>query len=420
MRILQISPVAPPQRSGMANAAGEIYKATKVAGADVELVTAFGDSTIKNLRNFRVPGAGFLAFTPAILKLLLADPAKNSPISSKTDKTVILDREKLSQAENAKNGNFDIVHLHYPCYGNAMMVSLARLLGNKKPLVVSYHMDTVGRGLRRPVFSLHAKLFAPHFLRHASVIVVASRDYAEHSLLAKYPELMAKVVEIPFGVDSTRFHPPSPYPLPERARINIVPPLDGGRIQERAENILFTAALDEQHYFKGLHILLEAMVKVPEAKLTVVGDGNLKESYIRRAQELKISDRVNFAGRVSDEDLSRYFQEADVFCSASVDRSEAYGIVLMEAAASGLPAVASDIPGVRSVVADGETGLLIPPNDAGALAEALRDLLSDLELLKKMGEAARKFALTRTWADAGKKYLEIYKKLVRPPASADA
>jgi len=368
MKVLQISPVAPPQRSGMANAAGEIYKATKNADVDVELVTAFGDSTISGLKHYRVPGAGFLAFTPKLVSLCK---------------------------------NYDIIHLHYPCYGNAMMVALARMLGNKKPLIVSYHMDTVGRGLRRPVFSFHTKFLAPRFLRQASAIVVASRDYAEHSLLAKYPELMAKVVEIPFGVDSTRFHPAAiRTPRPQRGE---------GRVRG---SVLFTAALDEQHYFKGLHILLEAMAKVPEAKLTVVGDGNLKKSYIRLAQELKINDRVNFVGRVSDEELPKYFQDADVFCSASVDRSEAYGIVLMEAAASGLPAVASDIPGVRSVVADGETGLLIPPNDAAALSEALRDMLSDPALLAKMGQSAREFALTRTWPAAGKKYLEIYRSLL--------
>jgi glycosyltransferase involved in cell wall biosynthesis len=391
MKILQISPVAPPQRSGMANAAGEIYKATKNAGVDVDLVAAFGDSTVPGLKHWHVPGAGFLAFTPAIIKLLSDNSEKNTG-------TVILDREKLSQAENSKKSNFDIVHLHYPCYGNALMVSLARVFGAKKPLVVSYHMDTVGRGLRRPVFWLHRKFFAPRFLRQASVIAVASRDYAEHSLLAKYPELMSKVVEINFGVDTARFSPKTPF-------------LPGGIKGVDKKNILFVAALDEQHYFKGLHVLLEAMVKVPDAKLTVVGDGNLKENYIRKAKELNISDRVVFAGRVSDEELPKYYQDADVFCSASIDRSEAYGIVLMEAAASGLPALATNIAGVRSVVEDGETGLLVPPNDPAALAEALRDMLSDAALLAKMGQSARAFALTRTWAAAGKKYLEIYTSL---------
>ncbi len=375
MKVLQISPVAPPQRSGMANAAGEIYKATKNAGVDVDLVAAFGDSTIPGLKHWHVPGAGFLAFTPKIVSL-------------------------------AKQ--YDIIHLHYPCYGNALMVSLARMLGNNKPLVVSYHMDTVGRGLRRPVFWLHRKFFAPRFLRKADAIVVASYDYAEHSLLAKYPELMSKVVEIPFGVDTTRFHPTA-IGFPREGR---PAPRSRSEVGERG-SVLFVAALDEQHYFKGLHVLLEAMVKVPGAKLTIVGDGNLKNKYIKKAEELKISDRVNFAGRVSDEELPKYYQDADLFCSASIDRSEAYGIVLMEAAASGLPAVATNIAGVRSVVEDGETGLLVPPNDPAALAEALRDMLSDAALLAKMGQSAREFALTRTWKSAGDKYMEIYKALLR-------
>jgi glycosyltransferase involved in cell wall biosynthesis len=376
MKVLQISPVAPPQRSGMANAAGEIYKATKEAvelsstdGAEVELVAPFGGSTILGLKHKYVPGAGFLAFTPALVALCK---------------------------------KYDLIHLHYPCYGNAMMVSLARMFGNKKPLIVSYHMDTVGRGLRRPVFWLHAKFLAPPFLRQADVIAVASRDYAEHSLLAKYPELMAKVVEIPFGVDTDRFSPSSLSPRAAEAKRG------EGRVRG---SVLFVAALDEQHYFKGLHVLLEAMAKVPDAKLTVVGDGNLKNKYLKKAKELAISDRVVFAGRVSDEELPKYYQDADLFCSASLDRSEAYGIVLMEAAASGLPAVATNIPGVRTVVEDGETGFLVPPDDAGALAEALRDLLNDPELLAKMGAAARAFALTRTWPAVGKKYLEIYKSL---------
>ena len=371
MKILQISPVAPPQRSGMANAAGEIYKATKEAGAEVELVAPFGGSTIPGLKHKHVPGAGFLAFTPVLVSLCK---------------------------------KYDLIHLHYPCYGNAMMVSLARMFGNKKPLIVSYHMDTVGRGLRCPVFWLHAKFLAPHFLRQADVIAVASRDYAEHSLLAKYPELMAKVVEIPLGVDTDRFSPSSSSPRAAEAKRG------EGRVRG---SVLFVAALDEQHYFKGLHVLLEAMVKVPDAKLTVVGDGNLKNKYIKKAKELAISDRVVFAGRVSDEDLPKYYQDADLFCSASLDRSEAYGIVLMEAAASGLPAVATNIPGVRTVVEDGETGFLVPPNDPAALAEALRDLLNDPELLKKMGAAARKFALTRTCKSAGYKYLDIYRALLK-------
>ena len=394
MKILQISPVAPPHHSGMANAAGELCKAIARASVEVIFVSPFGKSfvaginsnEILKIKHFKFPGLGFLSFTPAILRL-------------------------------AKS--VDAIHLHYPCYGNAMMVAFARTLGCKKPLIISYHMDTVGRGLRRPVFAFHAKFLAPRFLRRASAIVVASRDYAANSLLGKYSDLMAKVVEIPFGIDAERFSPRTPLTLPS-------PMLGGGtnentlaRARERVAarpgegcNILFVGGLDEQHYFKGLHVLLEALVKIPNATLTVVGCGNLVKEYARRAYELKIDERVRFAGRASGVDLPDYYRAADVFCLPSLDRSEAYGIVLMEAAASGIPAVATDIPGVRSVVKNNETGLLVKPGDPLALAEALNSILNNSQLKTRLGTAACALALTRTWKSAGEKYLEVYRKAI--------
>lgn len=384
MKILQISPVAPPQRSGMANAAGEIYKATVAAGAAADLVSPFGESTVKGLRHWHVPGAGFLAFTSGLSGLC---------------------------------AKYDLVHLHYPCYGNAMMVARA-LRSSAKPLVVSYHMDTFGRGLRRPVFWLHRKLLAPRLLRRAAKIVVASRDYAEHSLLAEYPELMAKVVEIPFGVDCERFkptsnpHPAAPLPFSGEEKIPRPRTGEGGRRPGEGRGVLFVAGLDKQHYFKGLSVLLKTLVSVPVARLTVVGGGELLEHYRHEAVTLGLHDRVEFAGRVSDEALPEYFRAADVYCGPSVDGSEAYGISIVEALASGIPAVTTDIPGVRSVVKNGETGILVKPNDVNALVGVLNDILDNDGLRKKMGENARAFALTRTWKSAGEKYLEIYKEVL--------
>jgi len=361
MKVLQISPVAPPDHSGMANTAAEIYRATVKAGVDADLVSASGNSTIKGLKHFHFPGLGLLGITSGLILLC---------------------------------GKYDVIHLHYPCYGNAMMVALSRALGNKKSLVVSYHMDTLGRGLRQPVFAFHSKFLAPGFLRQADKIAVASRDYAEHSLLGKHPELMVKVVEIPFGIDSERFHPDAAKKTP-------------------GKKILFVGGLDEQHYFKGLHVLLEALVKIPDARLTVVGSGNLVKFFARRAFELKIDERVIFAGKVSDGELPEYYRAADVFCLPSLDRSEAFGMVIMEASASGIPVVASDIPGVRTAVKNNETGLLVTPGDADALAAALNSILNDAELATRLGEAGRKFALSRTWEKAGQAYAVLYKEVCK-------
>jgi glycosyltransferase involved in cell wall biosynthesis len=385
----------------MANAAGEIFKAVREAGVSADLVSPFGDSSIPNVKHHRLSGLGYLAFTPKIVSL-------------------------------AKN--YDLIHLHYPCYGNAFMVSLARTLGAKAPLVVSYHMDTVGRGLRRPVFAFHSKFLAPGFLKSAAKIAVASRDYAASSLLGKIPGLMSKVVEIPFGVDSKRFSPLIPLsnagegvspssPLPNlgecasssRPSERFSPTtyfLPYGRKDVNGKNILFVGGLDEQHYFKGLHVLLDALAKIPDARLTVVGSGGLVKFYARRAFELAIGERVIFAGRVSDEELPEYYRSADVFCLPSLDRSEAFGIVLMEAAASGVPSVATDIPGVRSVVKNNETGLLVPPGDAVALAGALNSILNDSQLAAKLGAAARACALNRTWKGAGQAYADLYREIL--------
>jgi glycosyltransferase involved in cell wall biosynthesis len=407
MRVLQISPVAPPYRAGMANTAGEIFKATREAGISADLVAAFGESSIKNLKHFHFPGFGLMAFTPRLVSLC---------------------------------AEYDLIHLHYPCYGNAMMVALAQTLGNKKPLVVSYHMDTMGRGLRKPIFALHAKFFAPAFLRRTSAIVSASRDYAEHSLLAKHPDLMKKVIEIPFGIDTKRFcpviPPPSPAPISptvlsqtkntpsnniicgqEHQRLNRC----GARMGEGApkgrerapKNIIFVGGLDEQHYFKGLHVLLAAIVKTPGARLTVVGSGNLVKFYARRAFDLGIDERVVFAGKVPDEELPGYYQNADVFCLPSLDRSEAFGMVVLEASASGLPAVVSDIPGVRTSIIKNETGLLVPPGDPDALASALNSIFGNEQLATRLGVAGREFAQGRSWKKCGEAYAELYLEVIK-------
>ena len=379
MKILQISPVAPPQRSGMSNAAGQIAAATAFAGADVTLSSAIGGGqivgvTIPHIKSYRVPGAGFLAFTPKLVGL-------------------------MRQA--------DIVHLHYPCFGNAALVNWARKWKVKKPLVVSYHMDVAGRGLRWPIFAWHQKFCAPAFLRQAEKIVVASADYAKHSLLAKYPELAAKVVEIPFGIDTQRFTPHRPAGI-------IGAPLILARhgIRDDEPVVLFVGGLDEQHYFKGLHVLMEAIKSVPTAILMVVGSGSLLNAYVRRANELGIGERVVFAGKISDAELPDYYRAAQVLALPSIDRSEAYGLVLTEAAATGLPAIASSLPGVRTVVLDGETGLLVRPGDVTALTQAIKKILSNGELRAKFGQAARVLAESLSWQLCGERYVKLYREIL--------
>lgn len=274
---------------------------------------------------------------------------------------------------------FDAVELHYPFFGGAEWVALwKKIYGRRARLAVLYHMDTVGRGLTGFIFRLYRRLLLRSILGAADVILVTSRDYLASSQIAF---LMgdSRVVEMPLSVDTERYRP-------------------GGK---KINAALFVGALDAAHYFKGIPVLLEAFAKIaadlPESDLEIVGDGGLRPSYEAQASELGLTGRVHFLGRVTDDRLADLTREASVHVLPSVDRSEAFGLVTLAAAASGIPSIVSDLPGVRTLVDPGVTGLIVPPNDIAALASALRTLLSDPPRAQAMGTAARTRA-TRLYA----------------------
>ncbi|HLU40167.1 MAG TPA: glycosyltransferase, partial [Planctomycetota bacterium] len=108
-----------------------------------------------------------------------------------------------------------------------------------------------------------------------------------------------------------------------------------------------------------------------------------------QAVALGLGERARFLGGLADADLPDAYRAADVVVLPSVGRGEAFGLVALEAAACARPVVASDLPGVRTVVREGATGKLVPPGDVGALAEALADLLADAARAQALGTAAR-------------------------------
>lgn len=279
---------------------------------------------------------------------------------------------------------FDAILLEYPFFGTAepLLVSSPWNRGRMKVgdrVVVYYHMDVVGQGLMRPLFALHHRFLFPRMMQSARRVLVSSLDYARTSFLSSLPcyeawECDGRIAEVSLGVDTTRFTPGTSL---------------GGR------NILFVGALDRQHYFKGLPVLLQALADVPNAMLTVVGDGNRRQEYERQARELGVAERVKFCGRVADDELPSVYRAADLFVLPSTDRSEAFGIVLLEAQACGVPVVASDLPGVRTAFVDGQTGLRVPPGDVASLARAITSLLDDPERRWSMGVAAREHVTAR-------------------------
>jgi rhamnosyl/mannosyltransferase len=140
-------------------------------------------------------------------------------------------------------------------------------------------------------------------------------------------------------------------------------------------------------YYKGAEYAVRAMTKI-DANLLIIGDGPLKQNLERQARELGVADRVFFLGKV-DGSISPWYQASDVFILPSIARSEAFGIVQLEAMACGKPVVNTDLAsGVPYVSLDGETGITVPPSNPEALADAVNRLLDNPSLRAAYGQAA--------------------------------
>lgn len=284
-------------------------------------------------------------------------------------------------------GRHDVTVLHYPFFGGAEpLAAWRRLVRRGGKLVLTYHMDVAGTGILKPLIAAHSRLVMPSIVRLADRVLVTSLDYARSSLVGPlFAEEPGRFRELPPSVDVRRFSPG-----PKSATL-----LARYRIASASRVIVFVGGLDRPHYFKGVpHLLAALATRALEGVVAViVGDGDLRLSFEARARELGIADRVIFAGAVSEDELADHYRLGDVFAFPSVDRSEAFGIAALEALSCGVPAVASDLPGVRTVVRDGDTGLLAPPGSASALAHRLREMLGDETARRAMGEAGRRMAL---------------------------
>ena len=294
----------------------------------------------------------------------------------------------------------DVVHLHYPFYGVAEDLAAFRRLGKIKKLVITLHMDATASGWKGIIFNLHRWLFQPFILMAADALTVSSKDYVASS---SYRGLVSRVQELPFGVDAKRFFPKEP----SAARVVLADVSASSRV------VLFVGGMDTAHAFKGVPILIEALAQLPEDVVGVfVGDGDLRASFEELARAKGLSSRVRFVGRATAEDLPKYYREADVFAFPSTSAAEAFGLVALEAQASGVPVVASDLPGVRTVIAAPETGLLVPPGDVDALAGALRSLLEDPVRRARMGELARGRVLAKyTWEKHVEDLIQLYQRV---------
>ena len=265
---------------------------------------------------------------------------------------------------------FDLVHLHFPDpLGHLTAMALPRTVRR----VITWHSDIVKQKWTRAAY----KPLLRSFVRDADAVIGATPQHFSTS--RQIPQAGPRQIRevIPYGFDPD-FMAPSAAARSTRDEL----------ISRRARPLIF--ALGRHVYYKGFDVLIHAL-RDTEADLIVGGHGPLTGELRKLASNLGLEHRVRFAGFIPDHLLVAYFEACDVFCMPSVERSEQFGLVQLEAMYCGKPVVATRLgTGVEFVTIDGQTGLLVPPKDPAALAGALRTLLADEALRERMGAAGRK------------------------------
>ena len=280
---------------------------------------------------------------------------------------------------------FDIVHLHEP---------MAPIL----PLCVLEYSTSVNVGTFHASYShqhlynlAHPVIKRWHKRLHGGIAVSpAAYRYVNKAFPADY-----KI--IPNGIDVDHFTKQC-EPWPE--------------YRDGKTNILFVGRLEKR---KGLKYLLEAYGRLkwehPDIRLLVVGPGQPDRDSVRLMGACSLEDVV-FAGKVSYDDLARYYATADIFCSPATG-SESFGIVLVEAMAAGKPVIASDIEGYRCIVQDGQQGLLVPRKDAAALANSLARLIENPELARRLAANGRQAVEQYRWQAVAAQVEDYYLDCLR-------
>ena len=279
----------------------------------------------------------------------------------------------------------EIVHLHTPNPGAALALLLS---GHKGKVVITHHADTLGRPFLRKLSDPFVRAAMD---RASAIIVTSSRYLASSPELAPYKE---KCRVVPLAIDPALYS--------ETAT-------ESQRIREQfGERILLSVG--RLVPYKGFRFAIEAMAQV-DGHLCIIGSGP-EDGFLRQlARERNVADKVTFLGRVDD--LRPYYQAARAFVLPSVTRAEAFGVVQLEAMASGTPVINTDLDsGVPEVGVDGVSALTVPPGNAAALAKAMNSLLDDPGLRDRLAAGARqavqeKYSLDRMVRSTFDVYQEV-------------
>jgi len=338
----------------------------KVIAPASRAVSTFGDRFILVGKPRPVPSSGSIA--RVTISLRLAPRIK-----------AILDEEK-----------FDIIHLHEPLC--PMLCTTVLRLSQTANVGTFHAYGSIGYSLTKPLNTLFLKRWFSKL--HGKIAVSKPAMELVNKHFPGYYTI------IPNGVDLDYFS----------SGVSPIDEFDDSKI-----NILFVGRLEKR---KGLDYLLEAhkqiKQEIPNSRLIIVGPGTrLRNKYEKRVAQNGLKDVV-FVGYVAHDELPRYYKTADIVCAPATGK-ESFGIVLLEAMALGKPVVASNIDGYASIMTHGVEGLLVPPKDEKALAQALISLMANESLRQQMGARGRLTAAEYDWKHIVQRVSDYYVKVLSEP-----
>lgn len=285
----------------------------------------------------------------------------------------------------------DLIMAHAPVPG---MIDVTAQHAVGIPFVVVYHFGSMmkGSGWQDSLIRIYEQVVLPRAFHRASAIVCSSAFVQKSTLLA--PWILKTVVVNP-GVDTQLFRPPTS--------------------KTSGRKIMHVGGLKKGEQHKGLDISLrvtaELKERYPDVRLVVVGNGDQENHFRSIAERLKISENVEFLGRLIGPKLATAYQAADVLITPS--RKEPFGMVLIEAMACGVPVVASSTEGIPDVVADRETGLLVEPDNIDGFALGVSELFERPSLATRLSHNARSNVVDEySWPDKVDAFAKVMESLI--------
>lgn len=288
--------------------------------------------------------------------------------------------------------DYDIIHVHVP----NPIASLVSLFSPKRvKIVVHWHCDIVKQ-------KTLLKLFRPiqnAFLRRADAIIATSRNYVDSSV--DLQPFLSKVRVIPISIDAREM-------LSRQEDVDV--------IKNKYDGKKIVLCIGRLTFYKGHRYLIEAAKQLEDDTVVLLGGvGEMEQELKEDVKQNGLVGKVEFLGRIPQDLIYSYYKASDIFCLPSITKAEAFGVVLLEALALGIPIIACDIPGsgVPWVNQDGVTGFNVPVKDASALAEKINLLLRDKDLRKQMSAACvERFNRYYSVDKMVKSTYQVYRQLV--------